>query len=317
MAAEAPPAPSAAGSQHHALLYEDASGFLDGAAPFVRHGVDAGERVLVAVTAERRGWLREALGTDLEGVEWAEAESVYRRHGPMLTTMMEFLARHTAPGGRVRILAEQALATRPPAHARAYLRYEAAANVAYQPFAASVLCPYDVSRLPDAVVAGALRTHPQLLEGARSRPSEAFVDPRAFVRDHARAEPPPCTALSLELERIDDVPRARHWLAGLAATQGLAAAKVQELEVAVSEIVTNALIHGEAPRCLWVYRRDGALVCHVRDGGAGPADPLVGYQPPDIAALGGRGLWIAHQLCDVVEVAANGNRTDVCLHMTL
>jgi anti-sigma regulatory factor (Ser/Thr protein kinase) len=235
----------------------------------------------------------------------------------MLATMTEFLARHTTPRGRVRILAEQPLATRGPVETRAYLRYEAAANVAYRPFPASVLCPYDVGRLPEAVVAGALRTHPELVVGGRAAPSDAFVDPRTYIRDQASAEPPPPAAARLELEGLEDVPRARHWLADLAAGAGLAAAKVRELQVAVSEVATNALIHGDAPRCLWVYRRTGALVCHVRDGGAGLADPLAGYLAPPAGAPGGRGLWIAHQLCDVVEVAVNGRGTDVCLHMTL
>jgi anti-sigma regulatory factor (Ser/Thr protein kinase) len=88
---------------------------------------------------------------------------------------------------------------------------------------------------------------------------------------------------------------------------------IDDLELAVSEVATNALVHGGSPRLMWCYAQDDELVCQVHDAGPGPADPLVGYLPPDLNGLRGRGLWLAHQLCDVVEIAGGGSGTDVYL----
>ena len=76
-------------------------------------------------------------------------------------------------------------------------------------------------------------------------------------------------------------------------------------------------MHGDAPRELSSYLDDGRLVFQVRDAGAELPDPLSGYLPPDPDRLGGRGLWLAHQLCDIVEVGGDATRTDVLLHVRL
>ncbi len=72
-------------------------------------------------------------------------------------------------------------------------------------------------------------------------------------------------------------------------------------------------MHGSAPRRVWVYREGPALVCHVRDGGPGFADPLAAYLAPDRDAAHGHGLWLGRQACDCVEVAADGTGTHVRL----
>jgi anti-sigma regulatory factor (Ser/Thr protein kinase) len=306
-----------AGARHRALIYEDPGCFVDAIARFVLDGLRDDDRVLVAVTPEKFGWLRDALGDDAAAVGFTDSGALYERHGPMFATVVNYLSRHGSPGrGRVRIVAEQALAWRTPVDVRAYMRYEAAANVMYRRFAASVLCPYDASRLPELVVLDALRTHPEVLDGERPRRNEAFVDPRVFVRGQINVVAAPRGSPAIVLERLENVASARRRVAEFAEAAGLPGPKIEELTVAVSEVATNALIHGRAPRCLWIYRRDGALVCHVADGGRGLPDPLVGYLVPDLDADGGRGLWLAHQLCDVVETAGDETGTHVYLQMT-
>ncbi|WP_028057734.1 sensor histidine kinase [Candidatus Solirubrobacter pratensis] len=304
--------------RHWALVYDDADRFAAGVGAFVREGVDRGERVLAALTREKAAWLREELGEDREMVEFADAGELYARPGPMLTAVVEYLRRHAAPGrGRVRVVAEQALATRAPADTRAYLRYEAASNVVYQRFAASVLCPYDAHLLPDAVVEDALRTHPEVLDATGPRRSDAFLDPRDFIRGRERVEAAPPGAPVQELERLEDIPVARRLAGEYAGAAGLSRATIEDMLVAVSEVATNALVHGQAPRCMWIYLRHDALVCHVHDGGPGLPDPLLGYLPPDSGVHEGRGLWLAHHFCDIVEVAADRSGTHVYLRMRL
>ena len=79
------------------------------------------------------------------------------------------------------------------------------------------------------------------------------------------------------------------------------------------EVLTNAVVHGACPCQLWVYAESGALVVHVRDAGSGFADPLAGYLPPEPRTGRGRGLWLAHQTCDAVELATGTGGTDVRL----
>jgi anti-sigma regulatory factor (Ser/Thr protein kinase) len=304
--------------QHRVLLYGGADAFVDAVAPFVRDGLEAGDTVLVAVTAEKVQWLREHLGDAADRVELVDAAEMYARNGPMLNTLLQrFVARGETQAQRTRVVAEQALAARSPAEARAYLRYEAAANIAYHALEASVLCPYDTVRLPDSVLEQALEVHPRVLDGHHERANAAFADPREFIRRHSVVKPPPPDATEIALESLQDLPRVRHRISERAEAAGLTRARLDELTVAATELATNALRHGAEPRRIWTYVQEGEFICQVDDGGRGLADPLAGYLVPDLAGSGGRGLWLAHQLCDIVEAATDAAGTHVCVRMAL
>ena len=303
-------------ARHRALVYRDADRFVDAVGAFVRDGVARGECVLAALSTQKLDWLREDLGADAATVDFTDERALYERHGPMLNAVLDYLERHGQPGrGQARIVAEQTLALRDPAHVRAYMRYEAASNVAYARFDAAVLCPYDAASLPDAIVQDALRTHPEVLDDGTPRPSERYVDPRAFVRERAVVGPVPAEVAPIALEVPDDVAGARALARAHAAAAGAPRDAIEDLELAVSEVATNALVHGREPRLVWCYVDDGDLVCQVHDAGPGPADPLQGYLPPDIRWVRGRGLWLAHQLCDIVEIARDRAGTAVQLRL--
>ena len=116
-----------------------------------------------------------------------DAASFYRRQGQATRTTLDWLRRYASDGQRVRIVAGQAVSRRTPAEAADYLRMEAAANVVYQPFPVSVLCPYDVSALPGDLRPGVEQTHPELLQGDRVVPSRVFADPAHL---HPGTSPP-------------------------------------------------------------------------------------------------------------------------------
>src|SRR4051812_20962922 len=126
--ADGSPATVAGDGQHRAVVYEDADAFVELVGAFLCEGVSQGDRVLVATTARKRSWLRDALGTATGAVDWVEASALYARHGPMFEEIVGFLTRYGTPGnGRVRIVAEQP-GLRSDAERRSYIRYEAAAN---------------------------------------------------------------------------------------------------------------------------------------------------------------------------------------------
>ena len=52
------------------------------------------------------------------------------------------------------------------------------------------------------------------------------------------------------------------------------------------------------------------MICELRDRGR-IEDPLAGRRAPGSEQLGGRGLWIANAVCDLVQIRAGAVR----LHM--
>jgi anti-sigma regulatory factor (Ser/Thr protein kinase) len=306
------------GTRHSALVYGEPAEFVDGVGGFARAGLREGDQVLAVATPDKLAWLREDLGGDADAVELVDAGEFYEHHGQMFRALLGKLERHATHGrGRMRIVAEQALARRRPPDVRAYMRFEAASNIAYERYDVSVLCPYDAARLPDEVVRAALETHPHVLEDDRARPSDSFVDPRSFIRRRVRETPAPDGAATHVLERPTDVAGARALIRDHGAAVGLSRRTIEDVSLAVTEVATNALIHGGAPRRLWTYVADEHLVCQVHDAGSGLPDPLAGYLPPEADRPSGRGLWLAHQLCDIVEIVSDDTRTNVFLHTRL
>ena len=86
--------------------------------------------------------------------------------------------------------------------------------------------------------------------------------------------------------------------------------------LAVGELAANSVRHGGGRGILRIWRTEAALVCEVRDRGH-IDDPLVGRRRPPLAQLGGRGLWIANSVCDLVQVRSNAQGTAVRVHMAL
>jgi DcmR-like sensory protein len=56
------------------------------------------------------------------------------------------------------------------------------------------------------------------------------------------------------------------------------------------------------------------LLCEVRDGGR-LDDPLAGRRRPDFSEIGGHVLWIANQLCDLVQLRSFAHGSAVRIHM--
>jgi anti-sigma regulatory factor (Ser/Thr protein kinase) len=85
--------------------------------------------------------------------------------------------------------------------------------------------------------------------------------------------------------------------------------------LAVHEIAANSIRHGGGRGTLRVWRDGGSLVCEIRDRGH-IRDPLVGRTRPLPNATGGRGLWIANQICDLVQIRSTAAGTVVRVHQS-
>jgi len=115
-----------------------------------------------------------------------------------------------------------------------------------------------------------------------------------------------------------DLAATRHAVARHAAAAGLAGQRLEDFVLAVNEILTNAVRHADGGGSLRLWCGGGRLWCEVTDSGHGIPAELIDVEPPPITlAPGGRGLWIARQLCDELTVATGPAGTAVRLAVGL
>lgn len=103
----------------------------------------------------------------------------------------------------------------------------------------------------------------------------------------------------------------RHALAA-----GLARARADDLVLAVSEVAANTLRHTQSAGTVSIWHDETEVVCEVHDEGV-ITDPLAGRRRPAPDATGGHGLWLVHQVCDLVELRSGPGGTTVRMHMAI
>ncbi|WP_053647851.1 MULTISPECIES: anti-sigma factor RsbA family regulatory protein [unclassified Streptomyces] len=298
---------------HPALFYTTEEEYLSGVGGAVRAAAAQDRPVLAAVPGERLRLLRDSLGADHPDVVWTDMRQAGRNPGRILSMLQDFAARNAT--GRPFIVGEPIWVGRTPAEAGEATRHEALINLAFAGRDATVLCPYE-SALPERVLAQAHRTHPVLMGSDGYRPSPAHTDPHEVCRDCDTPLPEPEDALVLhfgEQELADARGAAGRW----AEAADMSRHRRTDWLLAVSEAVTNSVRHGGGKGTLRLWRTEGTLVAETSDHGR-VTDPLIGRRRPDpFSAAGGRGVWMMHQLCDLVEMRASSSGLVVRLHMTI
>ncbi len=97
---------------------------------------------------------------------------------------------------------------------------------------------------------------------------------------------------------------------------GLSESRASDLVLAVNEVAANTLRHTQSDGTLNIWHDQREIVCEVHDQGT-ITDPLAGRRTPDLSASGGHGLWLVHQVCDVVELRSDSSGTTVRMHMAI
>ncbi|MFF5225098.1 ATP-binding protein [Dactylosporangium sp. NPDC000521] len=129
--------------------------------------------------------------------------------------------------------------------------------------------------------------------------------PHRVENEAARPSPAPPTTDQLPQATIDlrqsftiaDLYTLRAAVEAHATADGVARHTVDALLIIVSELATNAVLHGGGRADLTLSRGGNDLVCVVRDHGPGLPDPQdAGRTEVSPSALNGRGLWIVRQL---------------------
>ena len=122
--------------------------------------------------------------------------------------------------------------------------------------------------------------------------------------------------LAVVLTYRDDLARVRACTTAHADRAGPPDRRVRDLVLAVEELAANTLKHTGGPGTLAIWTTPDDLICQVHDRGL-IKEPLAGRFRPNPADLGGRGLWVVNQLCDLVEIRTSRYGTDIRLHMRL
>lgn len=300
--------------EHDALLYEGQDAFVEHMLPFVRGGIQRGESVLAVTSPKNVEALRDVLATDAPLIDWSDSSDWYSSPGQAFSRYADYVA---AKAGqcRVRVIGEPVWPVGTGTAVQEWARYESVLNIAFAEAAAWIVCPYDVSSLPDAILEHARQTHPMLHARGRRMAHEGYVEPRAFWASLDEATPFTPALSALQLPVTPDLASLRAAVAGEAATAGVSAARIPELLVAVHELVINALIHGGGDAMLQTWVAEGDFVCEISDTGPGLVERHVGYGVPSPDETRGRGFWLARQLCDLVEVRSGSEGTRVRVHV--
>lgn len=311
MASTIPPEPQAM-CRHEAFLYGSQAEFLERTTAFVREGLAAGEPIIVALDAAKLEQLRGRLGVGAGLVKWVDITNIGGNPARITSVWLEFAI---GQGSRpLRGIGEPIWPERGRAELLEAQRHEALLNVALaETPALQLLCPYDLQALDPAVIAQARRTHPLISEGGAKRESPDYPGDGAIAGpfDAPLSESGASPLLDLPIQGMSPPAVYRRILEG-AVDCGFASATGQDLALAVLA-ANEDFQRGHAPTWLRLWPEPDRLICEL-SASLRLRDPLAGRRPPS-AGEDGRGVWLANQLCDLVELRSFPARTVTRLHI--
>jgi anti-sigma regulatory factor (Ser/Thr protein kinase) len=302
--------------QHEALFYAGLDDFLAGTVPFIHEGLEADEPMLVAVPEVRMRALQAELDGDAGRVTFLDIIEIGRNPAHIIPAWADFLKRNGGGADPVRGIGEPIWAGRSADELIECQRHETLLNVAFADSGAwRLLCPYDTVGLPTEVIEEAERSHPWVSRAGTSRDTSGQCRELALMQEpfDAPLAPSPLGAEKLVFG-LADMSAARNLVTRLARAAGLSRARVEDLVLAAHELVSNSVRHGGGTGTIRAWHDGRAVVCEVTDNGR-IESPLVGRQLPADDCLGGRGIWMANQLCDLVQIRTFEAGNVVRLHM--
>ncbi|WP_433796562.1 ATP-binding protein [Actinoplanes sp. CA-252034] len=290
--------------------------------PEIHRSIEGGVPVLMVVSDPIAGLVRADVGTHAPGIVWGDPAGFYTRLGAAFECFRRYLADRHAAGQPVHVVAEPEFADDVAMgtavdRARAYLPYESVCNETYAPYGSPVTCVWDTRRHSAAIIEEARNVHGHELTEGGPVPYAGYRAPEDYLAGRAQLPPPQPPVVvdhDVGLHQLADLRALRAMIAGWTGRHGFRDAAAEDVGVAVTEIATNALVHGGSPARVRAWHDDGVLVVQVDDAGGRPVSPFAGYRRPEVTSkVGGRGLWLARQLADTVDVHSGPGVTSVRL----
>jgi MEDS: MEthanogen/methylotroph, DcmR Sensory domain len=173
--------------------------------PFIREGMEQGDRALHIVNPSLRGehaqriaevgidTARAEVEGQLEIIGWDEA---YLRSGSFNPSAMLSLLPVLLNNGRTRgfpitrFIADVAWVLNNPGAVDSMLEYECRVNLALPKAGDIVICSYDLDTVDAAMVIAAMRTHPIVLIGGIVQHNPFYVPPEELLKELNQRESP-------------------------------------------------------------------------------------------------------------------------------
>ncbi len=301
------------GFEHIAFFYSSEAEYVDVIGEFVEEGLALGEPTLIAVPTDKIEFLGGILSDHSLEIGIIDVNLLGRNPARLNTVFERFYEENKS--FRTRIVCEQSWPGRLATESLEVARHEAISNIALEGRMCTMLCPYDYANLKATVVFDAARTHPAIVHGGITQPSPDFTDPYALCNSDAFSlDPPPDGCRLFEIGYSPLISYRMKIRAGASAA-GLDSGKTADLVLAFNEAATNTMVHGNGWGEVRTWSDSGQFVCEVADKGL-IDNLLVGLRLPDPYADNGRGLWLANQLCDLVQIRSGSRGTTVRLRMS-
>ena len=283
-------------------MYAGAEEFVAETAAFLSEGIERNEPALVMVAPEKIGLLRAELGDRGDAVQFADMTAAGRNPAWIIPAWRDFAREHA--GERMRGIGEPIWAARSADELVECQRHESLLNYAFADAAGfELLCPYDVDALDADVVAEARRSHPCIAERGSEFESDDYRGTSACAAPVSAPLSEPDAVAQVLPFNADTLSAVRRAVERHAEHAGLDERRRDDLILAVSEIAANSVRHGGGEGRLRLWSDEDALVCEIRDRGA-VVEPLAGRALPRPGQPGGYGLWLAHRVCDLVQMRA-------------
>jgi anti-sigma regulatory factor (Ser/Thr protein kinase) len=303
--------------EHDALFYADDDEYVAGVLAFVHEGLRRDEPVLVAVPGWNLDLLRAALAPDeMARVRLRDMTVAGRNPGRIIGTVLSAFVREH-PGSRVRIVGEPIWAERTDEEYPACAEHEALINVALGESPAYIQCPYDTTKLPTSVLTDATRTHPTLASPSDRWLSPTYTDPGAVAASFdVPLSQAPSGSEFVVIGPDTGARSARVVVHDAGRMHGMDDDRLSDVRLVAQELAVNTLTHSPNGRgLLEVWTADDHLVLQVQDGGR-ITDQLVGRRAPEPPHVG-HGLFVVHQLADLVRIHRESTGTTVRVYFRL
>lgn len=312
MAGQPVPIVADLGFRHEALLYSGEDGFLAGTLPFIQDGVAADEPTMVVVDPAKIALLRSRLNGSADRVRFVNMLEVGRNPALIMSAWQDFVSEHGGSGRGLRGIGEPIWPERSPAELVECQHHESLLNLAFDDGPSwRLMCPYDADALAPAVLDVAKHNHRVLAEDGHEHRSDSYRDPTVTQAPFTgRLPDPPPTARELRFDSPSDLGAVRHFVADCAHAGGVTEERMEGFVLAIDEVVTNSLRHGGGDGQMTIWSEDRSVVCEVSDAGK-ITEPLVGRVRPELDRSDGRGLWIANNFCDLVQIRSSEDGTVV------
>ncbi len=308
----------ARGFRHEAVFYTNGDhGFIRETLPLIERALADDAPILAAVGRERAAALKDALpDDDATALRFLDMPTIGRNPARTLSIWQEFVDQNSRAPYALG-LAEPLWPGRTAPELEECARHEALVNLAFAGGPAwRLLCPHDLDALPDAAIEAARQTHPLLACCGTAFASNCYAGSEASTSPFAGTLPAPAGSVRELTFSSGELASMRHRLGRWARAHALDGERVDELVLAFSELATNSISYGGGSCTLRFWREQHVLMCEVQDEGELHA-PLAGRVRPPPLARRGRGLWLANQLCDLVQIRSASAASVVRIHMHL